>query len=123
MVESASDQRGFAADAVAEVAEEGGADGPGEEGDGEGGERGEGGGGGVGRGEEQLREDEHGGGGVDVEVEEFDGGADEAGEEDLRGRVEAWRGACVMESGCVNNGIAQANESLHQSARGVNSEA
>jgi hypothetical protein len=41
----------------------------------------------------------------------------------LRGRVEAWRGAGVIQSGCIDDGIAQANESLHQSARGVNSEA
>jgi hypothetical protein len=39
--------------------------------------------------EEQLREHQHRGGGVDVEVEEFDGGADQACEQDGR-RLVAW---------------------------------
>ena len=81
-------ERGLAADAIAEVAKERGADGTGEEGDAEGGERGEGGAGGIGRGEEEAREDEHGGRGVDVEVEELDGGADEASKENLSWSVD-----------------------------------
>ncbi len=77
------DERRLAADAVAEVAEERRADGTGHERDRERGERGERGRGGIGRGKEQLRKDDDRGGRVDVEVEELDRGADEAGEEYL----------------------------------------
>ena len=83
------DQRGFAADAVAEVAEERRADGPRQEGDAEGGERGEAGGGRIRCGKEERGKDEDGGRSVDVEVEELDGGADEAGEQDLQRSVDA----------------------------------
>jgi hypothetical protein len=43
--------------------------------------------GGVGGRKEQLWEDDDRGGGVDVEVEELDGGADETGKEHLQRRV------------------------------------
>ena len=79
------DQRGLAPDAVSEMAEGHGPDGPRDEGDGE--RR-------VGRhqlrgcrfrGEEQLRKDERCGGGVYVEIVELDRSADEAGGEHARG--------------------------------------
>ena len=39
----------------------------------------------VGGGEKERGKDQHRGGGIDVEVEELDGRADQAGEEHLRG--------------------------------------
>ena len=90
---SATHQRGLAADAIAEVAEERRADRPREEGDAKRRERGERGGGRVGRGKEQLGKYEHRRGRVDVEVEELDGGADEAGEQHLAGAVHGQAGA------------------------------
>jgi hypothetical protein len=95
------DEGGFAADAVSEVAEEGGTDGTGEERDAEGGKGGEAGGGGIGCRKEERREDEDGGGSEDVEVEELDGGADEAGEEDLGWGVDA--GCC---GGCCGHRVS-----------------
>ena len=85
------DEGALAADAVSIVAEEGAADGAGDEGDAEGGQGGEDGGGAIACGEEEAREDEDGGSGVDVKVEELDGGADEGGEEYLAGGVDACR--------------------------------
>ena len=42
--------------------------------------------------ERRARENQHRGGGVDVEIEELDRGADEAGEEDLPRRVDgSWK--------------------------------
>src|SRR6185312_15127934 len=76
------DEGGLAADAVAEVSEQRRADGSRDEGDAEGGERSEPRGAGVGRWEEERGKDEHRGRGVDVEVEELNGGAHERGEED-----------------------------------------
>jgi len=43
--------------------------------------------------EEQVREHQHRGGGVDVEVEELDGSADQAGQQDTAGRIHGWRGS------------------------------
>ncbi|MNI40488.1 hypothetical protein D3C73_947130 [compost metagenome] len=43
--------------------------------------------------EEQVREHQHRGGGVDVEVEELDGGADQTGQQDTAGRIHGWRGS------------------------------
>ncbi len=42
-------------------------------------------------GKKQVRKDQHGGRGVDVKVEEFDGRADQAGKENLGRRVDALR--------------------------------
>ncbi len=47
----------------------------------------QGGGGRVRGGEEEFREDQNGGGGVDVEVEKLDGGADEACEQHASGGI------------------------------------
>ena len=85
--EQGGHQRGFAADAIAEVAENGGAEGTREEGDGEGSKRCKSGSRGVGGWKEQPREYQHGSGCVDVEIEELDGGADHAGKQNLPGRV------------------------------------
>ena len=82
------DQRGLAADAVAEVAEERRADRPRDEGDRERRQRGERGGRRIRRRKEQARKDEHRRRGVDVEVEELDRGADQAGEQHLSGTVD-----------------------------------
>jgi hypothetical protein len=38
-------------------------------------------------GKKSFRKDDDRGGGINVEVEELDGGADETGEEHLRGRI------------------------------------
>ena len=81
------DERGLAADAVAEMAEQHRADRPRDEGDRKRRQRGERGRGRVGGREEQPGKDEHGGGGVDVKVEELDRGPDQAGEQDLAGRI------------------------------------
>ncbi len=81
-------QRGLAADAIAEVAEERGADRPRQKRDAKGGERGERGGGRVGRRKEQPGKNEHCRGRVNVEIEELDGGADEAGEQHLARRID-----------------------------------
>ncbi len=43
--------------------------------------------------EEQVREHQHGGRGVDVEIEEFDGGADQAGQQDTTGGIHGRRGS------------------------------
>ena len=86
--EQRRDERRLAADAVAEVAKERRADRTGHECDREGRERGEGGRSGIGRREEQPRKDEDGGGRVNVEVEELDGRADKAREQDLSGGVD-----------------------------------
>ena len=79
-------QGGLAPDPVAVVAEQRRAQRPGEERQGEGGQRLQGRGGRLRSREEQLREHQHRGGGVDVEIEELDGGADQAGEQDPAGR-------------------------------------
>ena len=86
--EQSDDEGGFAADAIAEVSEEGRADGTGEEGDAESGEGVETRGCGISRREEEAGKNENGGGGEDVEIEELNGGADEAGDEDLGRRVD-----------------------------------
>ncbi len=80
-------QSGLAADAVAVVAEQRRAQGPCEEGQRESGQGLQRGGGRVVPGEEQHRKHQHGGGAVDVEIEELDSGADQAGEEDAPGAV------------------------------------
>jgi len=96
------DQGGLAADAVAEVAEERGSDGSCQKGDAKGCQGGERGGGGIGRRKEEAGKDQHGGGGVDVEVEELDGGADEAGEEDLVWGIDGLRRGDVT---CAHQGL------------------
>jgi hypothetical protein len=75
------DQRRLAAHAVAEVPEQRGAHGPREERERKRGERLQRRRGRVRRRKEQLRKHQDRGGGVDVEVEELDGGADQAREE------------------------------------------
>jgi hypothetical protein len=47
----------------------------------------QGGGSGIAGREEQLGEHQHGGRGVDVEIEELDGGADQAGKQDGGRRI------------------------------------
>lgn len=74
------DDRVLAAEAVTEVAEDDPAERAGDETDREGREGGERADGGGGVGEEQRPEHEGGRGAVDVEVEPFDGGADEGGD-------------------------------------------
>src|SRR6202012_2877975 len=76
-------QRAFAANAVSEVAEQRRADGTREERNSKGREREENGRRGVWFGEEKRREDQDRGRGIDVEIEEFDGGADEGSKENL----------------------------------------
>ena len=83
MVSSAADQRRLASDAVAEVTEERRTDGPREERDPKRRQRGERGGGRVGRGKKQPGKDQHRRRRVDIEVEELDGGANQAGEQHL----------------------------------------
>ncbi len=75
-------QQFLAADAVAEMAEDDAAERPRDEADGVGGEGEQGADQRVERGEEQLVEDEGGGGAVEEEVVPLDGGADQAGEDD-----------------------------------------
>src|SRR5271156_2579923 len=62
--EQGGDQGGFAADAVAEMTEQRGAERPGDEGDGESGQRGEGGRGGIFLRKEEARKNQDRGGGV-----------------------------------------------------------
>ena len=92
-------QRGLAPDAVAEVPEQRGADRAGHERDRERRQRLQGRRGRVPGREEQLREHQHRGGRVDVEVVELDRGADEAGQHDLAGGVAVRRGT----GGCVSD--------------------
>ena len=74
-------EHGFAADPVAEVAEDHPAQGADDVADGEGAERGDGGDHRGQVGEEQLPEHQRGGGAVEQEVVELDGAAQEAGEQ------------------------------------------
>ncbi len=60
-----------------------GADRPGDEGDGEGGQRLQGGRSGIALREKDMREDDDRGGGIDVEVEKLNGGANERGDNNL----------------------------------------
>ena len=85
------DQRRLAADAIAEVAEQRRADRPGEERDREGRQRRERRRRGIGGRKEQPREDEHRRGRVDVEVEELDRRADQAGEQHLPRGIDGLR--------------------------------
>src|SRR5581483_10948595 len=82
-------QRRLAADPIPEVAEQRRADRPGEEGDRERRQRRERRRGRVGGREEQTREDEHRRRRVDVEIEELDGGTNQAREQHLRRAVDA----------------------------------
>ena len=59
------------------------ADRPGDEGDGEGGQRLQGGRSGIALREKDMREDDDRGGGIDVEVEKLNGGANERGDNNL----------------------------------------
>ena len=79
------------------MAEQRGADRPRDERDGERRQRGQRRGGRIGLREEQRREDEHGRGRVDVEVEELDRGADQAGEQHLSRAVDRF---CGRGAGC-----------------------
>lgn len=79
--EKRRDQRDFATEAIAEMPEERRSDGAREEGEGEGRERLEDGGACLGFREEEGREDEDRCGRVDIEIEELDGRADEAREQ------------------------------------------
>jgi hypothetical protein len=81
------DQRGLAADAVAEVAEQCRPDRSRQKRDRERRQRSQCRGNRIGRRKEQSREHEHGRGGIDVEVEELDGRADEACKQHLSGAV------------------------------------
>ena len=82
------------------MAEQGRADRPREKRDPKRRQRGERGRGRIGRREEQPRKDEHRGGGVDIEIEELDSRANQAGEEDLARRVDRCVGldACLTKS-------------------------
>src|SRR5512133_1495563 len=80
-------QHGLAADAVAEVAEDDPAQGAGREADAVGGQGQQRARGRLHLGEEQLVEDQRGGGAVEEEVVPLDGGADEAGRHDLPDRA------------------------------------
>ena len=100
-------ERGLAADAVAEVAEERRPDRPRQECDPEGGERRERGRRRVRRRKEQAGKDEHRGGRVDVEVEELDGRADEAGKQHLSRPV------------CRPDGSARRRRGRHHAAFGL----
>ena len=106
--EERGDERGFASDAIAEVAEERRAEGSRDEGDGEGGERGQRGGGGIFLGEKESGKNQDGGGGVNVEIEKLDGGADQAGEKNLCGAVD-WAGS--------GSGGQDFRDSLHEAGR------
>src|SRR6185437_7539157 len=86
----------LSSDAVAEVAEEGTADRTREKCNAEGCQRCEHRGGRVSRGKEKLRDYQHGGRGVDVEVEKLHGGADHAGEEHLAWGVDALLGSFAL---------------------------
>ena len=79
-----ADEGGFASDAVTEMSEQDRADGTRDERQSEGRERCEECGGVVARRKKQLREDQHCGCGVDVEVEEFDRRSDHGGDDDTR---------------------------------------
>src|SRR6185437_6947665 len=81
--EQGDDQGGLAADAVAEMAEEGRTDGASKERDAKSGQGVEARRSGISRREEEAGKDENRRGGEDVEIEELDGGADEAGDEHL----------------------------------------
>ena len=65
------------------MAKQRGADWPGDEGDGEGGQRLQGGRGGIALREEDMREDDDRGSGINVEVEKLNGGANERGDNNL----------------------------------------
>ncbi|SSL85561.1 Uncharacterised protein [Klebsiella pneumoniae] len=65
------------------MAKQRGADRPGDEGDGEGGQRLQGGRSGIALREKDMREDDDRGGGIDVEVEKLNGGANERGDNNL----------------------------------------
>ena len=93
------DQDALAAELVADVAEEERADRPGDVADAEGGERQQRGGRGVGLGEEDLAEDQRGGGAVDEEVVVLQGAADPARQRRLaRGLARLERGRCAPAS-------------------------
>ena len=81
--EQGGDQRGLAAHAIAEMAEERGSDRAGQERDSERRERGQCGRRRIRRRKEQARKHEHGRRRVDVEIEELDRRADQAGKEHL----------------------------------------
>lgn len=65
------------------MAKQRGADRPGDEGDGEGGQRLQGGRSGIALREKDMREDDDRGGGINVEVEKLNGGANERGDNNL----------------------------------------
>ena len=65
------------------MAKQRGADRPGDEGDGEGGQRLQGGRSGIALREKDMREDDDRGGGIDVEVEKLNGGANQRGDNNL----------------------------------------
>ncbi len=65
------------------MAKQRGADRPSDEGDGEGGQRLQGGRSGIALREKDMREDDDRGGGIDVEVEKLNGGANERGDNNL----------------------------------------
>lgn len=73
--------------------------------------------GGVSTGEEQFGEDDDRGGGINVEVEELDGGADETGEEYLGARVRllfsAWHGSIDVSLGKWSRSSAHNGQRLH----------
>ncbi len=83
MVNSEAHEGDLPADAIAEVAKQRGADRPGDEGDGEGGQRLWGGRSGIALREKDMREDDDRGGGIDVEVEKLNGGANGRGDNNL----------------------------------------
>ena len=77
------DQRDLAPHAIAKVAEQRRADRARDKGDGEGGQRLQRRGGRVALWEEDMWKHDHRGGGIDVEVEELDGGTDQRGDDDF----------------------------------------
>ncbi len=99
-----SDERRLAPDAVAEMAEHGRADRPCEECERERRERLQGRRCGIARREEQLRKHEHRGGRVDVEIEEFDRRAGEAGREHTPFGIADLRHALPTRERCASCG-------------------
>ena len=92
-------QGALAAELVTEVAEDDRPERTGDERDAEHGEGAQQLGGFVLPGEEQPGENEHGGGGVDVEVVELDGGADQAGDDHAAARVHLLGGPMLRGGG------------------------
>ena len=110
--EQRCDERRFAADAVAEVAEQRGADRPRDERDRERRERLQRRGRRVAGREEQLREHEHGGRAVDVEIEELDRRADQAREQHSTFRQNAAPRAWVTRKDTVTAALEPAPQAL-----------